>query len=225
MTIFKFPSIEKADKTGLLAIGGDLEVDSLKLAYSQGIFPWPYSDQYPIAWYAPNPRGILDFHEFKINRTLKKFLHKNPFEIRFNTNFHGVIHACASTQNRKEQRGTWITPNMIKAYEDFFQAGYAFSAEAYLENQLVGGLYGVCIDKYFSGESMFYRVPNASKVVILGLIEKLRPEGIHWMDTQMVTPIIAQLGGKEIPRNIFMKKLQESVSARAPTNCLLTSQK
>lgn len=210
MTIGQFPSLDLADESGLLAIGGDLEVSSLLLAYSQGIFPWPYSDFHPLAWYSPNPRGVLFFKDFVINRTLQKFLKKNPFTVHFNRNFKKVIELCAQSQNRKGQHGTWITQKMKSAYIELHHQGYAFSVEVYENKNLVGGLYGVCIDHFISGESMFYLKSNASKLAIWALIEKLSLHNIEWMDIQMVTPLLKDLGGMEIPRAQYLSMLAQS---------------
>lgn len=208
MAIISFPNVELADENGLLAFGGDLEISSLLLAYKNGIFPWPYSEFDPIAWYSPNPRGILDFQDLHISSSLKKLIKKSPYTVKFNSDFEHVILACASSSNRKE-KSTWITRKMIEAYIDFHYAGNAYSVEVYDQSQeLVGGLYGVKIKKFISGESMFYTKPNASKIALLALIEKCISENITWMDTQMVTPVIKSFGGKDITRDEFLKKLE-----------------
>lgn len=210
MAILEFPPAHLADEHGLLAIGGDLEVSSLKLAYAQGIYPWPTSDAHPIPWFSPDPRGILEFSEMKLPLSLKKVMKKNPFEVRFNTDFEGVILACANAK-RKEGSGTWITKKMIEAYIDFHYAGHAFSVETYQNEKLVGGIYGVTLGHFVSGESMFYLEPNASKVALVSLMHYLHERGVQWLDTQMVTPVVAALGGKEIARALFLKKLQISL--------------
>jgi leucyl/phenylalanyl-tRNA--protein transferase len=210
MAITGFPPVETSDDHGLLALGGDLEIDSLLLAYSSGIFPWPISEEYPLAWFSPDPRGILAFDKLHISKSLKKFLKKNPYEVRFNTNFVGVIKACAETK-RADNQGTWITQDIIDAYVNLYNEGYAYSVETYLENELVGGVYGVCINRFYSGESMFHKTDNASKVALIALLYKLKQQDIGWLDTQMVTPVVESLGGLEIPREIYMKMLKVSL--------------
>jgi leucyl/phenylalanyl-tRNA--protein transferase len=209
MAIIEFPPIEQADEHGLLAIGGDLEISSLLLAYTEGIFPWPINEEYPIAWFSPDPRGVLFFEDLYISRSTHKILKKNQFEIRFNTSFEQVIRACAESKNRKDQPGTWITDEIIHAYMDLHRAGYAYCVEAFKDDHLVGGIYGVCIGDFFSGESMFYLEDNASKVALIHLCHFLKEKGILWLDTQMVTPVVKALGGKEIPREQFLGLLSE----------------
>ena len=208
MAIIEFPKIESADEHGLLAIGGDLEIESLLLAYSQGIFPWPISDEYPLAWFSPNPRGLLFFDKLHIPKSFKKFLRKNPYEIKFNHDFESVIRNCA-TVNRQDQSSTWITEDIIKAYIDFHKQGYAYSIETYLDDRLVGGVYGVCINRFYSGESMFHFEDNASKVALVSLMYLLKQRDIAWLDTQMVTSVVESLGGVEIPRNTFIELLKK----------------
>lgn len=216
MAILKFPPIENANENGLLAVGGDLEVESLLLAYRNGIFPWPYSDYHPIAWYSPNPRGILEYKDLHISTSFKNFLKKCPFSVRYNTDFEQVILECATSPHRETKNGeissTWITRKMIEAYIDFHRAGYAFSVETYEGDELVGGLYGVRIKNFVCGESMFYKKTNASKLALYSLMEKLNSEGITWLDTQMVSPIVSNFGGKEITRNEFLEKLKRSLT-------------
>lgn len=209
MAIVDFPPIEGSDENGLVAVGGDLDVDSLKLAYGRGIFPWPISSDFPLAWFSPDPRGILDFNDLSISTSLKKFIKKDLFEVRFNTSFMEVIEACASVKNRKGETDTWITPEIIQAYIHFHNAGHAYSAETFNRKtgELVGGVYGVIVGGHVSGESMFYRESNASKVALVALIEKLKKAGITWLDTQMVTPVVAGLGGIEISREDFVKRI------------------
>lgn len=218
MAIVEFPPIESADEDGLLAIGGDLEVVSLIKAYSEGIFPWPISEDYPLAWFSPNPRGILKYEDLNISKSLKKLLKKKSFSVRFNQNFKAVIQACSKSQNRKGQSSTWITDEIIDGYIKLHKAGFAYSAEAYNKsNELVGGVYGVALEGFVSGESMFYLESNASKVALVGLMEYLNNKGVHWIDTQMTTPVVENLGGKEIEREEFIKMLRSSLKLNVST--------
>lgn len=211
MAIADFPPVSKADEHGLLALGGDLEIESLLLAYTLGIFPWPISEEYPLAWFSPNPRGVLFFDKLHLSKSFRKFLRHNPYEVKFNTNFESVILNCARVK-RLNQESTWITDEIVNAYIDLFKAGYAYSVETYHKDQLVGGLYGVCINKFYSGESMFHIEDNASKVALVSLMYTLNQRGVHWLDTQMVTPVVHSLGGVEIPRESFIKLLNKSLS-------------
>lgn len=210
MAILAFPPLEQADENGLLAFGGDLEASSLRLAYSQGIFPWPIGKRYPLAWFSPDPRGILQQSDLHLSRSLKKILKKLPWRITFNRQFSEVILNCAETPNRtplEGQHGTWITPQIIDAYIDFFHAGHAFSVEVWLHEELVGGLYGVRVGKAVCGESMFHNHDNASKVALVALMHHLNSHDIDFLDTQMVTSVVASMGGIEIPRVEFISRL------------------
>ena len=216
MAILKFPSVELADEHGLLAQGGDLEVSSLVLAYSEGIFPWPYSDYHPITWYSPDPRGILDYSDLHLSTSFKKFIKKTDLVVKFNEDFEEVILGCAASTNRKGQdpnsmSSTWITRKMIEAYIALYYAGHAHCVSVYQGDQLVGGLYGVKIKKFYSGESMFYKETGASKLALFSLMESLKEKGISWIDTQMVTPVVQSLGGKEIKRSEFLERLKVSL--------------
>lgn len=210
MAIIAFPPVDESDEHGLVAVGGDLEIDSLLLAYSQGIFPWPISDEYPLAWFSPDPRGILAFEKLHLGKSFRKFLKNNPYEVKFNTNFEAVIMNCARVK-RPEQASTWINQEIIDAYIKMYQQGFAYSIETYLEDRLVGGVYGVCINRFYSGESMFHLEDNASKVALVSLLYLLKQRDIGWIDTQMVTPVVGNLGGIEIPRETFLKMLDVSL--------------
>ncbi|MFQ5770273.1 MAG: leucyl/phenylalanyl-tRNA--protein transferase [bacterium] len=209
--VAKFPAVEMADETGLLAIGGDLEVATLELAYRNGIFPWPIDEQ-PILWFAPPKRAIIEFNQFRISRRLQRYLRKADFEFRFNTDFKGVIQACAHSKNRKGQHGTWITESMIQAYIEFHTCGYAHSFEAFNhQDELIAGLYGVLIGKYFAGESMFHKIPHASKFVLIQTVQFLQNRGLKWMDVQILSPFLKHFGAIEIPREQFMMKLKQAI--------------
>ena len=209
MAIISFPPVHKANPEGLLAVGGDLEVSSLLLAYSEGIFPWPISSHYPLAWFCPDPRGVLQYEDLHVSKSLKKLLKQNKYSLQFNTKFEEVIANCSKVDNRKGQSGTWITKEVINAYIELHQAGHAYSVEVYNQDEaLVGGLYGVHINSFVSGESMFFKESNTSKVALVGLMEHLNSHGVSFLDTQMLTPVVENLGGKEIPRSDFLELLK-----------------
>ncbi|MEC7181582.1 MAG: leucyl/phenylalanyl-tRNA--protein transferase [Bdellovibrionota bacterium] len=211
MAILSFPPVHKANEEGLLAVGGDLEVPSLLLAYSEGIFPWPISSHYPLAWFSPDPRGVLKFEDLHISRSLKKLIKQNKYDVTYNTQFEDVIQNCSQINNRKGQTGTWITNEIMMAYTDLFYAGQAYSVEVKNKNgELKGGLYGVHINKFVSGESMFFKDPNTSKIALVELMLHLNKNNISFLDTQMLTPVIENLGGKAVPRTTFMEMLKES---------------
>lgn len=215
MAILAFPPIESADENGLLALGGDLDVESLLMAYGQGIFPWPINERYPLAWFSPDPRGILEVNNLHISRSLKKSIKKRNWTVTFNQDFKHIIQQCSDTTHRskKEAQGTWITKDIIDAYIKFHQAGYAYSVEVRIEGEIVGGLYGVQMGNAFSGESMFHVETDASKIAIITLMHLLKINGIDWLDTQMVTSVIGDLGGVEIPREEFIKNLNQHKNA------------
>lgn len=203
----KFPPIESASAEGLLALGGKIDVDTLTLAYSLGIFPWPISLDAPMTWFSPDPRGILEHNDLHISRSLKKFLNKTNFKVEYNKRFDQVIKACAEVK-RKHEDSTWISQEIIDGYTSLFKNGNAYSVEVLEEDKLVGGLYGVCFGELVSGESMFHTKTNASKFALVNLIELLHTKNIKWIDTQMVSPLIESMGGKEVSRLEFKHKLQ-----------------
>ena len=209
-----FPSLNQAlsEPNGLIAIGGDLSATRLLSAYKQGIFPW-FNLGEPIMWWSPNPRMVLFPDELKISSSLKKTLKKNPFEVRFNTAFRQVISAC-SLSPRAEQAGanqsnTWISNEMINAYCELHNLGYAISAESWLNNQLVGGCYGIKIGHMFYGESMFHHVSNASKVAFVHMVNHLKNQKVGMIDCQMKTPLLTSFGGREIEREEFINNLSK----------------
>ncbi|HEX9998259.1 MAG TPA: leucyl/phenylalanyl-tRNA--protein transferase [Abditibacterium sp.] len=199
-----FPPVEDADKDGFLCWGGRLSVETLRLAYRSGIFPWP-SENTPILWFAPPKRAILHFDDFHVGSRLRRYARKNPFEIRVNTQFDAIMRECAAP--RTGENGTWITPAMRRAYSALHRAGDAHSVEAWQGGKLVGGLYGVSFGAYFCGESMFAREDNASKMALLWLVEHLKSRGASWIDCQMTTPHFAAFGAREIERAPFMEML------------------
>lgn len=201
-----FPPISSANQYGMVAIGGDLSVQRLLLAYKSGIFPW-FSEGEPIIWYSLNPRMVLFLHEFKIVKSLRQLLKKNVFTVTFNQEFEKVINQCKTIQ-RDGQESTWITDDMKKAYIDFHKAGYATSVEVWKDNELVGGLYGVDLGTVFCGESMFSRVSNASKIALVYLVEHLKNKNYQLIDCQMYTDYLASFGAREIPRKEFQTYLK-----------------
>ncbi|MBN2401342.1 MAG: leucyl/phenylalanyl-tRNA--protein transferase [Spirochaetes bacterium] len=201
-----FPHPEMADEDGLLCIGLNLEVGTLVDAYYHGIFPWP-QEELPVLWFSPPMRGILNFSNLHISKRLSRFKSAWEGEFRINTAFEKVINSCR-LQKRPGQAGTWILSEMVKAYTDLYNAGYAHSVEAWENNQLVGGIYGVFIGNVFSGESMFYNKSNCSKLCFLYLVEHLEKIGLHWMDVQMLTPLTQSFGGEYIERKQFLKRLE-----------------
>lgn len=209
MPISQFPPIESADEHGLLALGGDLSTQSLLLAYSKGIFPWPINEEYPLAWFSPDPRGVLEYGNLHIPRSLRGDLRKKNYHVTFNKAFEVVILNCQRIK-RPGQNATWITDSLLEAYIDFHREGYAYSCEVWQEEEIVGGLYGVSIHQFASGESMFHSQNHASKLALIATMNILQDNGVSWLDTQMITPVVEALGGHEITRKEFVSKLQFS---------------
>ena len=211
MTIFllsdkiAFPPQHLAEKEGLLAIGGDLSEKRLLLAYQMGIFPW-YSHDEPIMWWSPDPRLVLYPQELKVSRSLKKVIRRDIFTIKIDTAFGDVIQACAGVR-RKKQDGTWIVDDMITAYHKLHNSGFAHSFEAWQDDELVGGLYGVSLGRCFFGESMFSRQSNASKVTLACMVDFLQKRSFELIDCQVTTDHLLSVGAREIPRKRFLKEL------------------
>lgn len=213
-----FPPLSQAliEPNGLIAIGGDLSAARLLSAYSQGIFPW-FNTGEPVMWWSPNPRMVLFPNELKISSSLKKTLKKNLFEVRFNTAFRQVITACSDSKRDQHassthQSNTWISQDMINAYYDLHNIGHAICMESWLNNQLVGGCYGVLINKMFYGESMFHTQTDASKVAFVHMVNHLKNQGIGMIDCQMKTPLLTSFGGREVDRQEFMQNLTKLVN-------------
>ncbi len=190
---------------GIVAVGGSLSTTNLVRAYRRGIFPWPI-DEYVLPWCCPEKRTILEFKDLHVPRRLARVQRRMPFRITIDQAFEAVIVSCAKVK-RKEETGTWITPQMISAYCELHKEGYAHSVEAWEENTLVGGLYGVDAGGAFSGESMFCYRSNASKLSLLYLIEHLQRRGLDWIDIQMMTPHMEAFGAKSIDRSEFLQRL------------------
>lgn len=206
-----FPAVDHAmtAPSGLLAAGGALSVPWLVAAYRQGIFPW-FSAGQPILWWSPDPRMVLWTHQLHIPTSLLRTIHKNNFEIRINTAFAQVITACAAP--RSQQVATWISEEMQQAYLTMHLQGMAHSFEAWQNEELVGGLYGVALGKMFYGESMFTRVTDASKIAFVSAVQRLRTLGVEMIDCQMYTKHLARFGAIEMPRTQFMAHLNLAVT-------------
>ena len=205
-----FPPVSKALKSpnGLLCAGGDLSPERLVEAYSHGIFPW-FSEGDPILWWSPDPRMVLFPNELKVSRSLRRSVDRSVYEIRVDTAFRDVIEECAAP--RDGQGGTWIVPEMVDAYTRLHELGFAHSVESWQDEQLLGGLYGVSLGPVFFGESMFARAPDASKVALVSLVERLRARECRVIDCQQATPHLASLGAREIPRKAFAQLVQDSL--------------
>ncbi len=202
-----FPDVSTANPDGLLAIGGDFEVERLKLAYEMGIFPW-YDSPY-IGWYSPDPRMVLFPKDFKVAKSLARILRKQPFEITYDRAFTEVMRNCAQVK-RAHESGTWISARFIDAYTRFHELGYAHSVEAWQSGKLVGGLYGVSLGRIFYGESMFSLVSNASKAAFVTLVNELTSIGFYLIDCQVYSDYLASFGAYEISRTEFVCWLKKS---------------
>jgi leucyl/phenylalanyl-tRNA--protein transferase len=203
-----FPDARDTLAEGIIAVGGKLDSATLYEAYSHGIFPWPQEGM-PMLWFSPERRGVLLFKDFKVPESLRRYRRKNP-QITFSVNkdFQQVLEEC-SKQPRPNQQGTWITPAMKRAYIEFFNQGFGMSIEVRENNIVVGGIYGVLVDGVFSGESMFYKKTNASKLALWYLVDHLQALGHEWIDVQMVTPVVESMGGKYIDRENYLSLLKQ----------------
>lgn len=204
-----FPSPADAERGGLLAAGGDLEPDRLLLAYASGIFPW-YSEGDPILWFSPDPRMVLLPSQLRVSRSLRKFARRSPLVLRFDTAFEAVIRGCAEAE-RPGGEGTWITRDMIRAYCRLYALGYAHSVEAWLDGRLAGGVYGVSLGGAFFAESMFTRVPNASKTALVALVRQIEAWRFDFLDCQVYTENLARFGAREWPRARFLAALDRTL--------------
>ena len=210
LELVAFPSVEDANEDGLLAMGGDLNLNTLVSAYSQGVFPW-YSDDQPILWWSPDPRMVLFPSDVKVSRSLAKTIKKAGFKVTCNQDFDAVIGACAlrGQQDKSiEVEATWITADMHAAYLALHQQHYAHSIEVWKDEKLVGGLYGIALGTAFFGESMFSRVSDASKVALVTLCKYLFAEGFTVIDCQVASDHLFSLGAVEIGRQNFLELIQ-----------------
>lgn len=209
-----FPPVEESHYDGLLAIGGDLSIDRLLLAYRSGIFPW-FSEKDPPLWWSPDPRFVLHPKDLKISKSMKQVLKSGKFEFRVNTAFEQVIRNCKEKE-RKDQGGTWISDKIVKSYLQLHQMGYAHSAETWQDDKLVGGLYGVLMGKIFFGESMFAHATNASKFSFISLIDILIKHGVNLIDCQVHTAHLESLGATMMDRREFIRILEEMHQLKVP---------
>ena len=203
-----FPPVKEALPDGLLAIGGDLSANRLLMAYKAGIFPW-FDGEIPM-WWCPDPRFVLFPTELKVSKSMKQLFKRNAFEFTINKSFFAVINHCKKVK-RSGQDGTWITDEVELAYRKMHEFGYAHSAEAWLNGELVGGLYGIRLGKVFFGESMFSHVSNASKYAFISYVKQLKKEGAQLIDCQVYTEHLESLGAKMISRNTFIDLLHRYI--------------
>jgi leucyl/phenylalanyl-tRNA--protein transferase len=204
-----FPPPEKAHRSGVLAVGGDLSPERLLAAYSRGIFPWPAEGQ-PLMWHSPDPRFVLEPDKLHVGKSLRKTLKAGTYEVRFDTAFADVIAACSEAP-RPGQNGTWITDDMREAYTTLHRLGFAHSIESWADGKLLGGLYGVSLGAAFFGESMFARGPDASKAAFVTAVEHFREWGFHFVDCQVETEHLARFGAEHWPRRRFLTALARAL--------------
>jgi leucyl/phenylalanyl-tRNA---protein transferase len=205
----EFPAPELATPEGILAVGGDLSPARLLEAYAGGIFPW-FNEGDPILWWSPDPRFVLIPDELVVSKSMRPYFNQKKFQVSFDQDFEGVMRSCQQSNRNGQSGDTWITEDMIQAYVQVHQLGYAHSVEVWQEGDLVGGLYGISLGKIFFGESMFARVSNASKFGFITLVQKLRERGFTLIDCQQQTQHLGSLGAKPISRKSFLKYLQEN---------------
>jgi len=206
MFALSFLLAESADESGLVAIGGDLRTERLLQAYRCGVFPW-YAEGEPICWWSPDPRAIFELDSLHISRRLGRTLRSGRYHVTINRDFGGVMRGCK--EGREE--GTWITPEMIDAYERLHELGHAHSVEVWDKDALVGGLYGVALGGLFAGESMFTRGRDGSKIALVHVLQRLRERGFTLFDIQMRTEHTARLGAVEIPRSQYLGRLRRAL--------------
>ncbi|MBX3411193.1 MAG: leucyl/phenylalanyl-tRNA--protein transferase [Pirellulales bacterium] len=207
-----FPPAESAHDSGLLALGGRLNVDWLVDAYSHGIFPWPFTDG-TLAWFSPDPRAIVPLDRVRISRRLARTCRSNRFTVAIDRSFAEVIRHCATVGDRVD--ATWISPQMERAYRAMHEAGFTHSVEVRRDGQLVGGLYGVALGGMFAAESMFHLERDASNVALVYLFNRLQQCGYRLLDIQQLTPHLERFGAIAIPRAEFLVRLDEALVVEA----------
>lgn len=202
-----FPPAAQTHESGILAVGGDLSVERLMLAYESGIFPW-FNEDDPLLWWCPDERMVLFPEKLHVAKSMRPLLNKNAFHITFNKAFEEVILSCSKVK-RKGQKGTWLNQEMISAYLQLHDKGFAHSVEAWQNGQLLGGLYGIYLEKYamFCGESMFSKVSNASKYAFIKMVYHYQKKGVKLIDCQVYTQHLERLGAELIPRDNFLNYL------------------
>ena len=206
MPSFNFPDPSLADPDGLLAVGGNLEPETLLSAYQQGIFPW-FDEDTPILWWSPDPRAILEFDNLYISKRLARTIRTNKFQVTFNQDFDAVVKGCTY----RPEEGTWITPEVANAYGEFHRRGHAHSVEVWQQGILVGGLYGVAIGGLFAGESMFSTVSDASKIALVALVSRLKEKGYQLFDLQIINEHTSTMGATEIPRDDYLARVKTAI--------------
>ncbi len=206
MPSFNFPNPSLADPDGLLAVGGNLEPETLLSAYQQGIFPW-FDEDTPILWWCPDPRAILEFDNLYISKRLARTIRTNKFQVTFNQDFDAVVKGCTY----RPEEGTWITPEVANAYGEFHRRGHAHSVEVWQQGVLVGGLYGVAIGGLFAGESMFSTVSDASKIALVALVSRLKEKGYQLIDLQIINEHTSMMGATEIPRDDYLARVKTAI--------------
>lgn len=207
----RFPPVEQASPEGLLAVGGDLHPDRLLAAYRQGIFPW-YNEDQPILWWSPDPRAVLFPDKLHVSRSLKRSLRSSRLTVTLDVSFRAVMEQCAGPRPQYPGGGTWITKDMLTAYTQLHELGYAHSIETWQDDRLVGGLYGVALGGAFFAESMFTRVDDASKVALVRLVKQLQTWDFRLIDCQQFSPHVGRFGAEEIPRSDFITHLNQALT-------------
>jgi len=205
---YNFPDPNSASEEGLVAIGGELDTQTLFNAYSNGIFPWPMETNQPLLWFSLDPRGVLYCEDLHISKSMQKLIKKKNYKVVFNNNFEAVLDKCAHIK-RKGQSDTWIDDRIKKGYTQLFKQKNAYCVEVYNDQyKLVAGVYGVCFGELISGESMFHEEDNTSKLALIKLIQVLKSSNIKFIDTQMVTSVVSSLGAIEIKREDFLEEIK-----------------
>jgi leucyl/phenylalanyl-tRNA--protein transferase len=209
MPTFNFPNPSLADPDGLLAVGGNLEPETLLSAYQQGIFPW-FDEDTPILWWSPDPRAILEFDNLYISKRLARTIRTTKFQVTFNQDFDAVVKGCTY----RPEEGTWITPEVANAYGEFHRRGHAHSVEVWQQGVLVGGLYGVAIGGLFAGESMFSTVSDASKIALVALVSRLKEKGYQLFDLQIINEHTSMMGASEISRDDYLARVKLAIQLK-----------
>lgn len=205
-----FPDPHLGEEDGLVAVGGDLSVDRLLLAYSNGFFPWfSYRDQKEPLWFCPLQRFVIFPDEIHVSHSMRQLIHKDLYRITVNIDFAGVLQGCATAQNRSTEEGAWLGPDIVKAYTELHRQGFAASIEVWEKDRLVGGLYGVTLGSSFFGESMFSLVPSASKLALIFLARQFAKLGGTLIDCQLETPHLRSMGARFIPYEEYIRLIRK----------------